>query len=166
VDKPNSAKDLSVSFKDNIMSVSVAEQSLKKYRFSLPVKVRFADIDLQGHVFFGNYFIYCDEGFMAFLEEVGYSWPRLESVGLELYYIESSCQFKERAIFGDMLLINIGIVEMGRSSISTQMIVLKNKTDEVKAIGQIKAVMVSKETGRSTPIPDGLREAIHQYEKR
>jgi len=74
-----------------------------KYPFTFPVRVRFADTDLQGHVFFGNYFTYCDEGFMAYLDEVGYSWERLGSMGLELYYVESSCQFKGRAFMENLL---------------------------------------------------------------
>jgi hypothetical protein len=63
----------------------VNEQVSRKYRLSYPIEVRFADTDLQGHVFFGNYFTYCEEGFMAFLDEIGYGWHRLEGTGLELY---------------------------------------------------------------------------------
>jgi hypothetical protein len=61
----------------------VNEQGTKKYRLSYPVKIRFADTDLQAHVFFGNYLTYCDESFMAFLDEIGYSWHRLGSMGLD-----------------------------------------------------------------------------------
>jgi acyl-CoA thioester hydrolase len=145
--------------------VMVNEQGSKRYRLSYPVKVRFADTDLQGHVFFGNYLTYCDESFMAFLDEIGYSWHRLGSMGLELYYVESSCQFKGRAFFGDTLYVNTGIAHMGRSSMTAEMTIFKDNGNEIVAKGRIKAVMVSKETGRSTEIPNEFREAIHKYEK-
>jgi len=146
------------------MGATVSHRFAKKYRFSLPLKVRFADTDLQGHVFFANYFTYCDEAFMAFLDAVGYSWTRLENMGLELYYVESSCQFKDRAFFADTLFINTGIAHLGNSSIIAEMTIHKHNTEEVVAAGQINAVMVSKKTGKSVKIPDGFRKAIRQYE--
>ena len=133
-----------------------------KYPFTLQVRVRFADTDLQGHVFFGNYFTYCDEGFMAYLDDVGYSWERLGSMGLELYYVESTCQFKGRAFFADILDVNTRIAELGRGAMTAEMMISKSNKDEIVAIGRITAVMVSTKTGKSTPIPAELRAAIKQ----
>jgi len=131
-----------------------------KYPFTFPVRVRFADTDLQGHVFFGNYFTYCDEGFMAYLDEIGYSWEKLGTMGLELYYVESNCQFKGRAFFADTLNVNTRITELSRSAMTAEMMISKNNKDEIVAIGRITAVMVSTKTGKSTPIPAELRAAI------
>ena len=134
-----------------------------EYPFTFPVRVRFADTDLQGHVFFGNYFTYCDEGFMAYLDEIGYSWEKLGAMGLELYYVESNCQFKGRAFFADTLNVNTRIAELGRSAMTAEMMISKNESNEVVAIGRITAVMVSKQTGKSTAIPTQLREAINRH---
>ncbi len=134
-----------------------------EYPFCFPVRVRFADTDLQGHVFFGHYFTYCDEGFMAYLDEIGYSWEKLGTMGLELFYVESNCQFKGRAFFADTLNVNTRIAELGRSAMTAEMMISKNKSNEVIAIGRITAVMVSKQTGKSTAIPTQLREAINRH---
>jgi len=141
----------------------VSKNSPSEYHFSFPVRVRFADTDLQGHVFFGHYFTYCDEGFMAYLDEIGYSWEKLGTMGLELYYVESNCQFKGRAFFADTLNVNTRIAELGRSAMTAEMVISKNKSNEVVAVGQITAVMVSKQTGKSTAIPTRLREAINRH---
>ncbi len=134
-----------------------------EYPFCFPVRVRFADTDLQGHVFFGHYFTYCDEGFMAYLDEIGYSWEKLGTMGLELFYVESNCQFKGRAFFADTLNVNTRIAELGRSTMTAEMMISKNKSNEVVAIGRITAVLVSKQTGKSTAIPTQLREAINRH---
>lgn len=136
----------------------------RKYRFSLPLKVRFADTDLQGHVFFSNYFTYCDEGFMAFLDEIGYSWQRLGEMGLELYYVGSSCEFRGRAFFGETLHVNTGIARMGNSSMTAEMEIIHSERNETIALGKINAVMVSKETEKSIPLPEDFRNAIVQFE--
>ena len=69
-------------------------------KFCFPVRVRFADTDLQGHVFFGNYFTYMDEAFMAYIDELGFAWETLGEMGLAVYYVDSGCQFKGPSFFG------------------------------------------------------------------
>ena len=138
--------------------------SVENKVFSTFLRVRFADTDLQGHVFFGNYFTYCDEAFMALLEKVGFSWDRLGTMGLEIYYLESRCRFKSRAFFGDTLRVDTGIVHTGRSSMKAQMTIRRKDTEEVVAVGQISAVMVSQKTGKSARIPEELRAAFQRYE--
>ena len=131
-----------------------------KAPFLFPVRVRFADTDLQGHVFFANYFTYCDEGLMAYLDHIGYSWQKMGTMGLELYYVESSCQFKGSALFGDLLKVETRILEIGTSSMTSGMTIFKTNREQIVAMGRITAVMVSTETGKPTPIPAELREAI------
>lgn len=131
-----------------------------EYPFSFALRVRFADIDLQGHVFFAHYFTYCDEAFMAYLDSLGFSWEKLGAMGLELYYVESNCEFKGRAFFADNLNVNTRIIRLGRSSMNAEMLITKNNENEVIAIAKITAVMISSETGKSTPIPDKLKNAI------
>jgi len=48
---------------------------------------------------------------------------------------------------------------------TAEMTIVKDNGNEIVAKGRIKAVMVSKETGRSTEIPSEFREAIHKCEK-
>ncbi len=99
---------------------------------------------------------------MAYLDAIGYSWEKLGNMGLELYYVESSCQFKGRAFFADILEVNTRIIELRRSTMTAEMMISRNNKDEIVAIGRITAVMVSTKTGKSTPIPSELRAVIKQ----
>jgi acyl-CoA thioester hydrolase len=140
----------------------MSKTQLDAYPFSLPVRVRFADTDLQGHVFFAHYLTYCDEALMAYLEVLGFSWKTLGNMGLELYYVETNCQFKGRAFFADILNVNVRIAEIGRSAMTAEMLITRSESNEVVALGRITAVMVSSQTGRSTPIPSDIRKAINE----
>ena len=42
-----------------------------RHRYALPLTVRYADTDAQGHVFFANYLTYADEGLTGYLAEIG-----------------------------------------------------------------------------------------------
>ena len=142
----------------------MSEDTINKSGFYAPVRVRFADTDLQGHVFFANYLTYCDEGFMAYLERLGYGWRKLGTMGLELYYVECSCQFKRKAFFGDLLHVNTRIVNFGKSSMTVEALISTSHSDDIVAVGRIAVVMASTQTGKSTPIPAEFIEAVKKFE--
>ena len=50
------------------------------------------------------------------------------------------------------------------SSMTVETTISKSNSDEVVAIGRIKAVMASKQTGRSTALPDEFRKAVKEFE--
>ena len=133
-------------------------------RFFLPVHVRFADTDQQGHVFFGNYFTYMDEALMAYIEELGFAWETLGEMGLGIYYVDSGCQFKNPSFFGDRLKVHAKIADLGNSSLTAEMTVVRDATQEVVATGYIKGVLVDTRTEKSTRIPDAFRTAIANYQ--
>lgn len=129
-------------------------------------RVRYADTDAQGHVFFGNYYTYMDEAFMAYLEELGYPASKLTAMGLEIYYVESGCQHKGRTFFSDRLHVYLEISRMGSSSLTAIMRIVKAAEDggEEVALGTITGVFVDVESGKSTPIPADFREAVLRYQ--
>ena len=132
--------------------------------FFFPIRVRFADTDQQGHVFFGNYFTYMDEAFMAYIDELGFAWETLGEMGLGIYYVDSGCQFKNPSFFGDRLKVYAKIADLGNSSLTAAMTVVREEDNQVVANGHIKGVMVDTATQKSTRIPDGFRAAVANYQ--
>ncbi len=139
-----------------------SEASLAKFYHQ--IRVRFADTDLQGHVFFGNYYTYLDEAFTGYLRELGYSWETLGEMGLEVYYVDSGCQFKGRSYFEDRLRVHTAISKIGNSSLTAEMTVVREKNEETVATGFITGVVVDPDTGRSTSVPEELRAAVTRYQ--
>lgn len=133
-------------------------------RFHLPIQVRFADTDAQGHTFFGSYFTYMDEAFMAYLAELGYPWPVLVDNGLGVFYVDSGCQFKGPSFFGDLLQVHTAITHLGNSSLTAEMTIVRDNDPSTLAIGYIKSVLVDSHTEKSTRIPDDLRRAVADYQ--
>ena len=138
--------------------------SWDRNKFHLPLQVRYADTDAQGHVFFANYLTYCDEGFLAYLREIGYSWDKMLSMGVELYYAQARCDFKAPTFFEELLHVHTYIARVGDTSLTAESAIYRAKSDELVATGEITAVMVIKGTGKPTPIPDKLRHAVCSYQ--
>ena len=132
--------------------------------FFFPMHVRFADTDALGHVFFGSYFTFMDEAFMAYLAELGYPWSTFTGKGLALFYVDSGCQFKGPSFFGDRLNVHARIAKLGTSSLTAEMTIVRDADRKVVATGHITAVQVDARSQKSTPLPDDFRKAVAGFQ--
>ena len=135
-----------------------------RHRFRFPLQVRFADTDCQGHVYFSNYLVYCDEALSAYLHAIGYPWTRLVEQGIELYFVDTGYRFSGSARFEERLDVHARIGRLGRTSLTGEMTVCRADGGEVIGHGHITAVMVDPQTRRPTPIPPSFRDAVAAYE--
>jgi acyl-CoA thioester hydrolase len=136
----------------------------EKFRFAHPLKVRYAETDAQGHVFFANYYIYFDEGLLEYMKAIGYAYQDLLDDGMDLLYVESKCQHYAAARFDDLLDVHVRIGSIGNSSITFDFSIHKQDPDQPVSSGHIVAVNVDKDTHRPVPVPQALRRAVEEYE--
>jgi len=135
-----------------------------KFKFFYPLKVRFAETDAQGHVFFGNYYTYFDEGLVEYLRELGYSYQDLLQQGMDFLYVESGCRHYSSARFDDVLHVHTTLGKIGNSSLTFEFSIYQQDSDELVATGHIVAVNIDLDTNRPVPVPDALRDAVASYE--
>ena len=132
------------------------------HRYALPLTVRYADTDAQGHVFFANYLTYCDEGLTGYLAAIECSYQDLEAIDLDLIYAASRCDHRGSAKFGDVLQIHTAITRLGTTSLTASVQVCRQ--GELLAEASLTSVCVSRSDHTPQPIPDRLREAVRRYE--
>jgi len=137
---------------------------MEKFKFYYPIPVRFQDTDLQGHVFFGTYFTYFDEGLSAYLRAIGYGYKNLPELGIDLIYVEARCQYKSAAYFEEILHVHTRIAHIGNSSITFEFAIFEEQSDRLVATGQITAVAVAHGTYQTVRVPDPIRQAVQAYE--
>jgi acyl-CoA thioester hydrolase len=135
-----------------------------KYRFYHPLRVRYSETDAQGHVFFGNYLNYFDIGLLEYTRAVGYGYQEMLASGVDMYYVESGCQYKGRAYFDDLLHVHARIGRFGNSSFTFEFAIYRQPEEELIATGKITAVAVDLETEQPVHVPDELREAVARFE--
>ena len=134
----------------------------QRHRYALPLTVRYADTDAQGHVFFANYLTYADEGLTGYLAAIGCSYSTLGEQALDLIYAASRCSHRGSARFGDVLQIHAAITTLGNTSVTTSVQVRRG--DDLLAEIELVSVMVDRSTLSPRPIPDSLREAVARFE--
>ncbi|MCL4489377.1 MAG: acyl-CoA thioesterase [Chloroflexi bacterium] len=139
---------------------------MEKYKFHLPLTVRFAETDLQGHVFFGHYLTYFDEALTGYMHAIGCTYKDLVEVNTDLYYIRTECDFKSEAFFEDVLNVHARVGQIGNSSLPFEFAAFKAQNDELVATGKIISVTVDLKTKKPVRVPEVMRAAVARYEEK
>jgi len=134
------------------------------FRFSTPVRVRFNETDLQGHVNFGHYLFYFDIGVTDYLRAIGFSYERMEAEGLDMLYGESRARYLSPAYFDETLSIHARVGRIGNSSMRFDFQAIAARDGRRVAEGEIGVVMVERGTHKKIRVPESLRQAVASYE--
>ena len=69
------------------------------------VRVRYAETDTMGVVYYANYFVWFEVGRTELLREHGWSYREMEHAGFALPVIEAHCEYRQPARYDDTLEI-------------------------------------------------------------
>jgi acyl-CoA thioester hydrolase len=69
------------------------------------VRVRYAETDRMGVVYYANYLVWFEIGRTEWLRETGWSYREMEQEGLALPVIEAHCEYRQPARYDDELEI-------------------------------------------------------------
>ena len=70
-----------------------------------PVRVRYAETDQMGVVYYANYFVWFEIGRTDLLRTLGGTYRQLEAEGLSLPVIEASCQYAAPCLYDEELVV-------------------------------------------------------------
>lgn len=132
--------------------------------FVYTMRVRFRDTDMQGHVYFGNYFVFCDEALGAYMRAVGIPWQDMVKSGTDMFYVNASCDYLGSARFEEDVHIETRISRIGTSSF-TSSFVIRNDRAETLAKASVTSVCVDPESRVKVTVPVAFREAVAAFEE-
>lgn len=87
--------------------------------FKTEVRVRVSETDLAGWVYYGNYFVYAEDGRSAMYRELGFTYTDLKNEGIILPVVAAHCEYKNPAYHDDVLEVFTRIVRVGEKSLKT-----------------------------------------------
>ncbi|MBI3243232.1 MAG: acyl-CoA thioesterase [Chloroflexi bacterium] len=136
------------------------------FKFFTPLKVRFNETDLQGHVNFAHYLTYFDVGATEYMAAIGYDYDALLAEGVDLLYAESHCNYKSPVKWPETLRIHTRIAELGRRSLRYEFDVRAEQDGRQVATGHIIAIIAERGTWAEREVPAKLRQAVTNYENK
>lgn len=127
------------------------------------LKVRFAETDAQGVVYYANYFVWFEVARVNFLRSLGFSYAEAEKAGIGFVIAEASCRYLAPAHFDELIKVKTWVEDVGNSSFVLAYEVINGETGKLLAQGRTVQVFVDMKGNRKpVPIPYSLKEALEK----
>ncbi len=129
----------------------------RKLVHSSLIPIRWGDMDAYGHVNNTIYFRYMEQIRVEYLEQLSF---KVRPEGTAPVIINASCTFLIPLNYPGVVDIRMYCGHPGRSSIPTHYEIRLQGEETLYATGDAKIVWMDVPTGKSVPIPDGLRAQL------
>ncbi len=121
------------------------------------LRVRYAEIDAQGHVNNANYLSYFEVGRVEWLRSAGLSYKELEKRGYGFVVVEALVRYRRAAFFDDELTLRTELGNLTRASLRFEYAVSRGA--EMLATGYTHHACVTLATGRPVRVPEEVLAA-------
>jgi acyl-CoA thioester hydrolase len=130
-----------------------------------PVRVRWAEVDMQGVVFNGHYLMYFDVAIAEYWRAIGPGElaQSLAEIYMRLYVVKATIEYHGSAHYDDMVEVCCRVDRIGRTSLTFRFGIWR--ADDHLISGEIVYVHAAPGERRSAPLPQVLVEAIMGYER-
>ena len=124
------------------------------------VKVRFGDLDAQGHLYFANYLVYGDEVLGGYMEALGLNIMDPHQAPYLIFTVNIHCDYINEIGGNSEVKVYTGYTRLGTSSADAAFELYNNANGVLLAKGGLTQVFVNPKTRKSMPIPAFYGSAI------
>ena len=122
------------------------------------LRVRYHECDQQGRVFNAHYFAYFDIALTELWREAFGSYEQMIREGYDVVVADASARFQGAAAFDDEIDVAMTIANLGDTSMTTDIEVLRD--GDVLVQGRMVHVWVDATSYEKSPIPERARELL------
>lgn len=122
------------------------------YTFETRVRVRYAETDQMGYVYYGNYATYYEVGRVELFRSLGFSYKALEDSGIMLPVIELQSKFLKPAKYDEEITVKASLNEKPSVKIRFDY-ELFNQRGELLNTGSTTLVFVDKQRNKPCAAP-------------
>ena len=128
--------------------------------FEWPIRVYYEDTDLQGVVYYANYFRYMERARTEWLRALGVEQDKLLAEENKYFVVvDTYAKFIKPAKFNEMLIATARLTELTRASfVIEQHIYRESLEGDLLCEGRVKAAYVDAGTGRALRVPTSIFE--------
>lgn len=123
------------------------------------VRVRYAETDQMGYVYYGKYTEYFEVGRVETLRAIGISYKEVEERGIMMPVANLSIQYKTPGRYDDNLKVRTIIPELPSASFLTRYEVF-NPEEKLVATGEVRLAFIDMQKMRPVRVPDFILDAV------
>ncbi len=108
------------------------------------LRVRYAETDQMGVVYYANYFVWCEIGRVEFFRQLGYDYKQMEiEDDCHLPVVESHCRYRAPARYDDEVAIETRVTAVRSSVIKFAYRILRLTPDGEQLLAEAETVHVT-----------------------
>lgn len=126
------------------------------------VRVRYAETDQMGVVYYANYFIWFELGRVELLRQLGFDYKQMEiEDDCWIPVVEANCRYKAPARYDDVLLIQTEVAAMRTSVLKFRYRILRDAGNQLLAEGDTTHVITDGKM-QKRPLPEKYVEGLNR----
>jgi acyl-CoA thioester hydrolase len=134
-------------------------QTAPRPPLAITLRVRYAETDKMGVVYYANYLIWFEVGRCELLRAAGSSYRELEATGIGLPVVEAHCEYKSPARYDDELQVKTWGALLSPARVEFRYEVSRPADGVVNAVGRTVHAAVDA-SGRPCRLPDYIRDLL------
>lgn len=134
------------------------------YVNQMSTRVRYAETDQMGVVYYGNYPQFFEIGRVEALRSLGLTYKEMEARGIMLPVLKLEVKYIAPATYDDLIEIRTEIREMPSTRITFQH-EIRNEEGKLLTLGMVQLVFVNIETKRPVQAPEYFTDLLKPYFK-
>lgn len=123
------------------------------------VRVRYAETDTMGVVYYANYFVWFEVGRTDLLRDAGWSYRDMEADGYLLPVLEANCVYRQSAKYDDELDVRTTGALLSAVRVKFMYDVVRPVDDVLLATGYTVHASIARD-GRPFRLPDRVRQLL------
>jgi acyl-CoA thioester hydrolase len=122
------------------------------------IRVRYAETDQMGVVYYGNYFVWFEIGRVELMRALGFEYKLMETEDdCFIVVAEASCRYRQSAKYDEILRVRTRISQAGNRVVKYAYEILRDDDGALLATGETTHVICGKD-GRPKQLPQKYRE--------
>lgn len=126
------------------------------------IRVRYAETDQMGYVYYGNYAAYYEVARTEMLRQTGFSYKELEELGVMMPVLEMNTKYIQPAKYDELLTVKVIIKEKPAVRIKFDYEVY-NEAGELINTGMTQLVFVDMQRNRPCKAPEIFMKQMEPY---
>lgn len=132
------------------------------YSHSTKIRVRYAETDQMGYMYYGNYAQYYEVGRVEMLRSLGMSYSAMEAEGVMMPVLELKCKYIKPALYDQEITVKTMIKKLPAARIHFEY-ELYNEQEELINLGETTLVFVDMEKNKPTHPPANFMSKLSVY---
>jgi len=146
-----------------LAAVFSLKNSKNMFQHDYQVRVRYADTDQMGYVYYGKYASFYEIGRVEALRSLGFSYRKLEEEeGIMMPVLDCYSKFIAPAFYDELITIRTIIHEMPKVRIFFEY-ELYNEQGKLINSGKTTLAFIRKDTSRPCRVPEGVVSALRPF---